>query len=390
MKPKLVFLTSRFPFPLEKGDKLRAYHQIRTLTRKFDIYLISIADYTIGKKELENILPMVRELHVIKISPLQRILSIFKALWSDVPFQVAMFEDPHAARYIRHIITEIQPNHIFCQLARIAPYVMDLPYAKTLDYMDAFGIGMLRRASVTGMFSGLLYKLEAKRMLRFEQRIFDRFDYHTVISEQDKAELQPRNKKPIHIIPNGIDERFFLRNSGEKDFDLLFVGNMGYLPNVEAAEFIAKSILPLCPPSVRLMIAGARPHKRVRRLQSQRVTITGWMDDIADAYARAKIFVAPIWSGTGQQNKILEAMAMGLPCITTTAVNNAINAAPEKEIFIAEAPKQFADLIQYLLDNPQKAAAIGNAGKSFVKQNYSWEHYSAVLYDIFAAKFNRI
>src|SRR5690606_24512312 len=119
--------------------------------------------------------------------------------------------------------------------------------------------------------------------------------------------------------------------------------------------------------------AGARPHNRVLSLQSDKVSIGGWYEDIRDAYGAARIFVAPLWSGTGQQNKILEAMAQGLPCITTPAVNNAIGGADGENIFIANDVSSFVERINYLLLNNEAVLNIGGNSRLFVKQNFSWK-----------------
>ncbi|MBK8626078.1 MAG: glycosyltransferase [Saprospiraceae bacterium] len=112
------------------------------------------------------------------------------------------------------------------------------------------------------------------------------------------------------------------------------------------------------------------------------------MEDIRHAYASAKIFVAPMWSGTGQQNKILEAMAMGLPCITTKMVNNAIGAQPRKEILLAETPAEFITEINKILSNTALYEQMSQNSATFVKQNFDWNQNGKVLSAIFAQNLN--
>lgn len=382
-------LTSRFPYPLEKGDKLRAYHHIRTLAEIHDIYLISLAEFNVSKAEMEAIRPLVRELHVIKINPMERFIALIMAIFSNTPFQNAFFYNKKAASYIRNTVDSIAPDHIYCQLARMAPYVSDLKYPCTLDYMDAFGVGMMRRSGVVNPLLGFFYRVEAKRMIRYEKAIFNAFDHHIIISEQDRKQLGLEKENSVHIIPNGIEDRFFMPSEVSPEYDIAFVGNMGYLPNIEAAEFLIQKVLPKLDKNTRVIIAGARPHARVRKLASNQVTVTGWLRNITDAYHSARMFVAPLWSGTGQQNKILEAMACGLPCITTSPVNNAIGAIPGQQILIADDVQKMADSVMLLKNDSKLAVAISEEGKRFVKQKYSWEHYSRVLSDIFTGNYNK-
>lgn len=382
----MVILTSRFPYPLEKGDKLRLFHQLKDLSANFEIYLISITDYGVDKHHLEKIRPYVTELHCFRFDGFLRYLSILKYLFTKIPLQVRFFYNKSIARNINELIDRIKPNHIYCQLARMAEYTKQLPYDKTIDYMDAFGVGMERRAMVATYFTRYVYQYEAALMKSYEQNIFFNFNHHLIISNQDKLQFHFNGTEKLLVVPNGIDNSFFEYEEKEKKYELVFVGNMGYLPNVEAAEFLAKEIMPKLSKEIKLIIAGARPDHRVKILANDRIVVTGWMEDIREAYATSKIFIAPIWSGTGQQNKILEAMAMGLPCITTGVVNNAILAKSDQEILIAETANDFVHQINVLLANPDKIKNIGRNASIFVKQNYAWSHNNQVLNRIFASQ----
>jgi len=156
---------------------------------------------------------------------------------------------------------------------------------------------------------------------------------------------------------------------------------MGYPPNVDAAEYLVNKLG--LGDKYKLLIAGARPSKRVKLLASDNVTITGWVDDVRQEYARCHIFVAPLWSGTGQQNKILEAMAMGIPCVTTSAVNNAIRASDGNEILIADSEDQFAKAIGRLMTDAVLHKKIRENGIRLVKDKFSWRHNVDTLQGIF-------
>ena len=382
---RVVYLTSRYPYPLEKGDKLRAYYQLKELAKTHEVHLISIVDDDISKKDLEVLRKIVQSVYIIRISPVERIWSLFVAIAKGIPFQTAWFYSKKIEAIITTKVAEIQPDQCFCQLARMAEYCRRLPYPKTLDYMDSFGVGMARRAQVAKGIAKYLYTLEAKRMIQYEADIANDFDQLTIISQQDKEQFTFPKASKIHILPNGIDPSFFAFPNKKPTFDLVFVGNMGYLPNIEAAEYLANEILPKCPPSTTLLLAGAQPHARVRKLASNQITISGWIEDIRDAYASAQIFVAPLWSGTGQQNKILEAMAMGIPCITTTAVNNAIGATPKKDVMIADDAHAFIKTIEILTTNADLRKQISSDATIFVQQKYDWKQSGTLLSAIFAA-----
>ncbi|MBK8670478.1 MAG: glycosyltransferase [Saprospiraceae bacterium] len=386
---KILYLTSRFPYPLEKGDKLRAFYQIKELSRYHDIHLLSITDEEPLKKDLEKLFELTKTMHIIRITPAERYISLLHAFFNGLPYQIAWFYSHAINKKIMHITQEIQPDHVFCQLPRMAEYCMDMPYKKTMDYMDCFGVGMKRRAVVASGWASWIYHLEAKRMIRYEETISEKFEHLTIISQQDKDQFTFALAKNIHVITNGVGPGF-LHYSGEdpKKYDLVFVGNMGYLPNIESVEYLITQILPLCPSEMTVLIAGANPAYRVKKLMSHRVTVSGWIDDIRHAYASSRIFVAPMWSGTGQQNKILEAMAMGIPCITTASVNNAIGAMPGKEIMIAESPGEYVSAILKLLSDASLYSQVSSNSKKFVEVNFDWKQNGLKICAIFAENNN--
>lgn len=360
----------RFPYPLEKGDKLRIFHQLRFLGQKHQILLIAITDEDVSEDHLAIVKSYVDDVKIFRLSKIRRSLSLIKSVFSKTPFQVAYYYDSRIASDISRIAKRYKPDHVYCQLTRMSEYAKNLPYPKTLDYMDAFGVGMERRAEVVSGVYASVYKKEAARMKFYESKIYTSFDNHTIISEQDAEHVTGNS---IHIIPNGIDTEYFTPINSKKKYEIGFIGNMGYAPNIDAAEYLINRILPLLNSNVKVIIAGARPDKRVKQLAAENVTITGWLDDVRDAYSESQIFVAPLWLGTGQQNKILEAMAMGIPCVTSTPVNNAIGGTAGKEILIADNEKEFAQSINSLLNDNELYMGIRRNALTFVQKKYSWE-----------------
>ena len=249
---------------------------------------------------------------------------------------------------------------------------------KTLDYMDAFSKGIDRRISSSGILKPL-FREEAKRLLKYEHLIFDYFEHHTIISTEDRQLIYHEKREDISIITNGIDTEFFCPKDTTKKYDLLFVGNMSYAPNISAVTFLVEEVLPLLDQEVSVLIAGSNPAKEVLRLSSHNVKITGWIDDIREAYSDAKIFIAPLFIGTGLQNKLLEAMAMELPCITTDLVNSTLRAKEGVDLELANSSMEFAIKINLLLDNKEQRLLLGKEGRRFVEKTYSWEESTKKL-----------
>jgi sugar transferase (PEP-CTERM/EpsH1 system associated) len=375
---KLMVITSRFPYPLDKGDKLRAYHQIKELSKECEVHLVSLSNKNINKKDKSELEKLCETVSIYKLNKIQSVLSLFRAFFNKKPFQVALFYNKKIHKKIKKKTREINPNHIYCQLIRCAEYVKDeFDIPKTIDFMDVLSKGIERRISTSPFYLQKLLKTEAERLKVYENIMFEYFDNHAIISLQDQELIYHVKREEIAIIPNGIDTIFFSPdNKNEKKYTLLFNGNMQYQPNVKSAIYIVTHILPLVKeqiPEVSLLISGTSPAKEVQELASESVTVSGWMDDIRDAYNLASVFIAPMQIGTGLQNKLLEAMAMEMPCVTSKLANNALNAMPNEEILIGNSKEEYAELIVQLINDSSQSKKLGKNGQAYVRNNFNWE-----------------
>lgn len=382
-KYNIVVTTSRFPYPLEKGDKLRAFFQIKELAKSFNIHLLSISDKEIEPNSIKELEKYCADVKVYVLPKWKSFLNTALSIFSNKPFQVGYFYSRKINKAIQTYLTDLKPDHIYCQLLRSAEYVKDYhDCSKTIDYMDALSKGIERRIDKAKWFEKWFYVKEHKRLVIYESLLFDFFENKTIISEQDRDLIFHKDRKKISVIPNGVGPSFFEEVAIEKKFDLLFTGNMSYPPNIEAAEILINQILPKLKTThkqVSVLISGTSPHQRVLDLASNNVTISGWVDDIRESYASSKVFIAPMFIGTGLQNKLLEAMAMKMPCITTNLANNALQATAGDNIFIANSIAEFVDKIDNLLASPESQDSTGKSACQFVQENYQWNVCTAPL-----------
>jgi polysaccharide biosynthesis protein PslH len=391
---KIAVLASRFPYPIEKGDKLRLFHQLRVLSQQHEIVLIALAEDPPSADDLAAIAGAgCTKVYVLPLSKVQIVQNLMASVLRGLPLQVGYFYNKDLDAQIQTILEAEKPDKIYCQLIRMALYAQHSKLPVTLDYMDNFSINTARRAEQSSIFTRWLWAHEARLTADFEAQAFHWFAHTTIISAQDRDLLPFGKRNEVAVIPNGVDTAFFSPdftpvlspNTSPKTaetYNFAFVGNMGYKPNVEAAKFLVEHIMPLVwrqNPNASLLIAGARPTPEVQRLQSERVHISGWIDDIREAYSQAKCLVAPLFIGSGQQNKILESMAMGVPCITTTLVNNAIKAKNNHEILLADDANAFAVQMLTLLADTDLHQKISENGLQFVQKTYSWEFYGKEL-----------
>jgi len=381
---RIFVILSRVPYPLEKGDKLRAFHQIKELSKNNEIILCALNhNRKLDKqKAFGKLQPYCRSVNFIDLPAPAVPYNIIRAFFKGLPLQVGYFYNARAFRKISKLFNEYKPDRVYCQLVRTAEYGMSLNAFKTIDYQDVFSYGAKRRMEKSSWWLKPILKSEYKRLINYEDKVFETFDEKTIISNPDRDLIHHPQRNQIHIIPNGVDHDFFKPVKKQKNFDVVFTGNMNYPPNVDAAGFLIKEIMPLVwnkLPDTKVMLAGASPHNKVKSLENEKVTVTGWMDDIRDAYAASKVFIAPMRIGTGLQNKLLEAMSMKIPCITTLLANNALKAEKGKNILIGESVTELAQNIIDLLTNDQLSTQIAQSGFDFVHRQYSWAEASVKL-----------
>lgn len=380
---KIFVLLPRMPWPLEKGDKLRAFNQIKQLAKNNEVVLCALNDKKSNKEEAFKALqPYCISVTFIDISKISILFNIIKSFFKGLPLQCGYFYNKKAHKKIKSLIEKHKPDMLFGQLLRVAEYIRYEKTPKTLDYQDVFSIGMKRRKEIAPFYMKPFFNMEYKRLKRYEHNIFNDFDVKTIISAQDRNFIDHERKDEILIVPNGVDHEYYTPQDCEKKYDIVFTGNMAYAPNVNAVEYLANHILPLVwkkLPETKLYIAGATPDPRVKKVASDKIIISGWIDDMRDAYAQSRIFIAPMRIGTGLQNKLLEAMSMRLPCITTTLANNPLGAEIDKEILVGNNEHELANHIITLLTNKEKANTLAQSGYDFVRRVYDWSEATKIM-----------
>ena len=381
---KIFILLPRIPFPLEKGDKLRAFNQIKQLAKHNEIVLCALNDNPkVNEQDAFHALqPYCQSINFIRINKLQILLGLVRAFLKGLPMQCGYFYNRKAAKKINNLIAKHKPDMLFGQLLRIAEYIRYKNLPKTIDYQDIFSYGMKRRADIASFVTRPIYNMEYRRLCRYEAAIFEDFDVKTIISEPDRELFPHERRDEILIIPNGVDHDYFKPQKREKKYDLVFTGNMSYPPNVNAVDYLANEIMPIVwktLPGTSLYIAGATPDPKVKKAASERIIVSGWLDDIRDAYAQSRIFIAPMRIGTGLQNKLLEAMSMRLPAITSPLANASLGAKPDEEILIGNNAEEMAQHIITLLTNKEKAERLAQAGFDFTNRVYDWGKATSIM-----------
>ncbi len=280
-------------------------------------------------------------------------------------------------------IQQIKPDLVYCQLSRTSAYGKDLPYPKIIDFQDAFSTNYSRIKEQYNGPKKWFYARESSLMKKYEQHMLQWFDKCTIISEFDRQEIGP-DAKNLFVVPNGVDTEYFQAKITTTQYDILFLGNLSYVPNKQAALFLIQKIYPLLveyKKDIKILIAGTSPGS-LTSYASDHIHIPGWMPDIRKAYQESAVFVAPLFSGAGLQNKLLEAMSMQLPCITTPIVNLSLQATENQDLLLAQNEKQFVQQIISLLEDSTLFNKIKTNGCKFVHENYPWNKANQKLLDL--------
>jgi sugar transferase (PEP-CTERM/EpsH1 system associated) len=376
---RILFLTGRLPYPPNRGDRLRAYHFLRVLSREHSITLLS---FVADDRETGNVGPLrqfCQDIQLIHRSPWQSKVSTSLNIWRPLPLQLLYYHSPVMQGAVNRLLARREFDAVYVHLFRMAQYVAQVKQPlRILDLTDAISGEIRRSLPYRTPLWRIIYRMELPRIVRYERAIVRRFDETWVISEAERRLLADESTANVHIVPNGVDaQRYRPAGVVVHSPTLLFVGHMGVFHNVDAAEYLVKDVLPLVRqsiPAAELNLVGAEPAAHVRRLAKvSGVRVPGHVSDLNAELNRAAVFVAPLRFSAGIQNKVLEAMAAGLPVVTTSDVNSGLQAEDGRHLIVADEPAQMAAAIVSLLGDPDARRRIGREGRAFVLRRFRWE-----------------
>lgn len=380
---RLLCLTSRLPYPPNRGDRLRAFHFIEHLSRAHELTLVS---FIAGDEERAYIRPLqsfCREIHVLKRSAVRSAVTTGFNLWRPAPLQSLYYRDAGMQQLIDRLLAEERFDAAYIHLFRMAPYLAGHQNLyRIVDLTDVISQEVVKSLPYRPRFWRLVYGVERPRIEAYERYVAQQFEETWLIAEPDRKLLQAAVPEAnIQVIPNGVDlEKFRPLDKAALPNSLIFVGHMSVFHNIDAALYLAQEILPRLQktfPDCRLTIAGAEPAAQVRQLaQNPAVTVTGYVDDLNDALNGAAVFAAPLRFAAGVQNKVIEAMAAGRPVVTTSLVNAGIGAQPGRELMVGDQTDEIVDHIATLFQQQGLRQETGTAARHFVGENFSW--YDAV------------
>jgi polysaccharide biosynthesis protein PslH len=394
----LLFLNLRFPYPPHRGDRIRSYNIMRGIARQFRVTLVTFYDTEKELEGLAHLRDLCKEVHVVERPRLDGKMRAARNLLGGQPLQNGLWYSPEMQRVIDTTLDTCQPDVVQAQFFRMAQYVSDAPTPRLLDLGDALSLNLRRRAGrERNPALRWLTALEAGRALSFEREMVRRFDKTVVCSPVDRDAIQAAGGDlGLDIIENGVDLDYYTPSDSRAEDappTLLFTGTMDYFPNTDAAYHLAHDVLPRVRdrlPEAQLLLVGASPPSGVQKLERlPGVVVTGRVPDIRPYFASADVFVSPMRCGSGTQNKNLEAMAMGVPVVTTKLGALGTRVAHGHDAFCVDGAESLAKAAADILTDRDLRDVTARNGRAYVEREHGWDvitdKLSALLHSIIPA-----
>lgn len=384
-KVKILFLANRFPYPPFRGDKLKIYNLTKRLAENHELYLITFIQDKKEYQYLDEVKPFFNEIITVEQLKWKSIWECVKAIPQQIPFQLAYFRNSKMKRVLSEFLNRQEVDVIHTQHLRMSQYTSQLETPIILDLPDAYSLYWERRQNVPRKLVNRIFdRIESKRVIRAE-KILHNYKLNLACSVEDRDHLRKLHQGArIELLRNGVSLQMF--HSEGHDYSqskqLLFTGNMDYAPNVDAVVHFAKNMWPTLArefPEIELVIAGQRPVQSVLDLASERVKVTGFIPDLRDVYLEAAVVIAPLRFGAGTQNKVLEAMAMGVPVVCTDIGFKGLEISSGEGVLHSANDAEFLNNVSQLLKSESKRREVGELGRKIAKEKFSWETISKEL-----------
>jgi sugar transferase (PEP-CTERM/EpsH1 system associated) len=378
---KVLYLCHRFPYPPKRGGKIRPFNMIRHLARSHDVTVASLVRSREELREGEGLREHCGKVLVEQVGTPLATLRMVGRLPTGRPSSFGYFWSAALDRRVREELAENRYDLIFVHCSSMAPYVSGVRnIPKILDFGDMDSQKWLAYGDFKMFPLSLGYYLEGLKLQLTEARLASEFEVGTCTTKAELRTLDGYNVA-MHTdwFPNGVDtERFQPSDRAYQPDTICFVGRMDYFPNQECMfEFCART-LPLIRarrPTVRLVIVGADPSPKVRRLERlEGVTVTGSVPEVQPHVQGSALTVAPLAIARGTQNKILESLAMGVPVVCSPLAAGGVDAAPDEHLLTARTPEEYSAAILRLLDDPTERERLARAGRSRMLSHHNWSN----------------
>ncbi|QSP93518.1 TIGR03087 family PEP-CTERM/XrtA system glycosyltransferase [Marinobacter salinisoli] len=398
---KIIILSHRVPFPPNKGEKIRTFHQIQYLaSRGHNVVVLSPYECA---EELEHAAALEKKLPIeVQMFPLEsKWFRLARGFTTNQALTASCFYSRKLQEAFDELIGSGSFDAVLCTGSAMAPYVFRNPELQQsgpqsrprllMDFMDLDSDKWKQYQASSAPPMSVIYGREAKLVSEIEKQSYEVFDecFFVSANEIDLFSAQLPESSRLRVLGNGIDtDLFFPRRRADRPNKpvFLFTGVMNYKPNEDAVQWFVDSIwddIKAEWPDAQFVVAGMDPSPKIKELgKKPGIVVTGFVEDIVPYYQQADVFVSPFRFARGVQNKILQALACGLPVITTQLGLEGINAKPGEEVLVANTDEEFSEAIRLLLQDEELSKRFSERSPKYIERNHSWER---ILADLAAA-----
>lgn len=380
---RVLYVTNRYPGLSTRGDQLRAYQQILHLSARHAITLLAFGSPEGDPRAAAALRGCCERIVVAPRNVLGMAWRVLAASVTDRPLQVAAYDAVPASVALDRLLQEGRFDLAHVQLVRLAPMLRRLaPLPCVFDLVDALSSNMGRRAQIDRGPLGLIARREQRLLGILEKQVCAEAAAVAICSAPDRAAI---GDSRLQLVSNGVDLATFpfVADRAQRS-GIVFAGNLGYFPNIDAARWLGEEILPRLGTGgcdARLRLVGARPAPVLVRMAQQRsyVDLIGPVADMHPHLARAAVAVVPMRAGSGVQLKLLEAMASGTPVVATTLAAAGLDAIDGTHLLVADDAAGIADAIARVLGDPELGARLAAAARALVERAHSWSATALAL-----------
>jgi polysaccharide biosynthesis protein PslH len=395
---RILIIADYLPYPLIGGDRIRIYNLIRRVARHHEVSLVSFLEKpedAKGISHMQEFCVRVETTNFQRQSRLGKLSGMIRFALAGKPTELYLLHSDELVSKIKQLVSTEDFDIVQIEHARMGLYLDSFPH-------NAHGKSILMFHNFTSQQYGRVSRVEKRwdRKLRnwlnsvvmgyWEPRYAEKFDYCTAVSEGDRKLLMAVNPNlQVEVIPNGVDiDRYqpLPLSSENKSPTLLFVGNMGYPPCVDAAIYFCREVFPSIrrlKDDVNLWIVGRDPRSEVLQLEGNGVHVTGRVDDVIPYYRKSSVCIVPLRAGGGTRLKILEAMALGRPVVSTSIGCEGLDVVDGEHLLIADTPELFAEKTVRLINDRKLYQHITSNGRLLVEASYGWDKIADHLMDIY-------
>jgi sugar transferase (PEP-CTERM/EpsH1 system associated) len=394
---RILVISDSIPYPMVSGAPLRICNLLCRIARQHQVWLAAPLGTPEGAESVSHVQEFcyrVETANLRRRHPLMHLPGLLRYALAGKPLELRFHYSQQLAHKIQHLASSVDFDIVQIEHSHMALYLEALPpdlHCRTILMFHDIVFSKYARifrfeCRLGSKLRALLY---SRMMRRWEPRYAERFGRCITVSEADRRLLLEANPRVgVDVVPNGVDTKVYqpLSLDGASP-SLLFIGNMSYSANVDAAMFFSREILPLIrrmTPDVELWIVGKDPPAEVRQLSGETVHVTGRVDSVVPCYSRSTVCVVPLRAGGGTRIKILEAMALGRPVVSTSIGCEGLDVIDYEHLLIADSPEQFAEkTVRLLTDKPLHQRLATNA-RQLVVTRYDWDAIARQLMQIYA------